>query len=209
MKFKIISKFEYNFLKKVEEDYYSSSKENQNLKECLMQEKSFSEKLKVKLQETHTCVYSIKKDRNERDTYILVQDYRKPFIDKNGFSYMKGDLNIFVMNTDVYGLDLPYRYIDVPHLLAKFQENHIHIYELHSDINNYENRGYGTMMIDTLKEIGKNSNCESISGCLSSVDADTEQKKENRNRFYKSRGFTLKFDDEECKSGRFYLKLIQ
>lgn len=209
MFFKLLSKFDYEYLKEIENHYNANCDRLRDLERKANDENAFISKLKNKLHNTKSVIYHIKKDRDGRDTYVCVQDLRKPALDENNFPYMAGDLNIFIMNIGIYSSNNAYIYNDMPFLQAKFHEKHIHIYELHSCLSNvsYENKGYGTMMIDTLIEIGKNSRCTSIGGCLSSVDCDTDEKRDNRNRFYENRGFKLSFEDENCKNGSIHFDI--
>ena len=206
---KILSKFEYLYLKGIEKDYYVKCSELANLNQKMRDSSVLLKKVMKKLHGTKTVVYDIEDDRDGRVTFICVQDLRTPSLNGDNNLYMKGDMNIFVMNERIYSSDCVYRFIDMPHLQATFYMNHIRIDELHSCINSisYENKGYGTMMLNTLIEIGKNSGCVSIGGCLSVQDAKTDEKRDNRNRFYLNRGFKLSFEDKDKTNGSISLEI--
>ena len=209
MFFKLLSKFDYVYLKEIENSYNTNCDKLGKLERKVNDEKVFISKMKNKLCGTRAVIYDIKEDRDGRDTYICVQDLRTPVLNENNCPYMGGDLNIFIMNTGIYSSDRACRYNDMPFLQAKFYETHIHIYELHSSLSNisYENKGYGTMMLETLIDIGRKSGCTSIGGCLSNVDCDTDEKRDNRNRFYENRGFKLSFKDEDFKNGSIHFDI--
>lgn len=161
------------------------------------------------MQGVGAVVYDIKRDKDGNETFVCVQDCRKLYLkEDNADFYMKGFLNIFVVSSFIVS-DNDTRYNDVPYLEAEFQERGIEIIELHSDItgNLYEKKGYGTMLIECLISLGEKENCASIYGKLSSVDAETDEKRDNRNRFYEHRGFELKFKDETKKDGSVHKKL--
>lgn len=199
-------KADYEYYKVIEKCYNTNCSKLRELEYKVNGEKTFISKLKNKLNGTKSVVYHIKKDRDGMDTYVCVQDLRKPRMAENKAPYLSGDLNIFIMNTRINPSDCDCRYNDMPFLQARFDEKKVHIYELHSCINgvSYENKGYGTMMLEALIDIGRESGCTSIEGHLSIVDCDTDEKRDRRNRFYKNRRFILSFSDEECKNGRLY-----
>lgn len=206
----IAKKEDVAYWKSIEKKYASQCDEMQRLSEQLQVENDLIRVLQNKLNGTGAVVFCIKKDRLQNDSYICVQDHRSPHYDTNsGDFHLNGDLNIFVLSKEIRPSRISERYVDMPYLQARFDGPHIVIDEIHCDHRGYEyeNKGYATMMIDALKEIAKRSNCVSISGKLSPVDAKSEKQKQKRNEFYKYNGFTLEFDDEESKSGRFFFNL--
>ncbi len=141
--------------------------------------------LKEKLNGTKAIVYSIRSDKHGNDTFICVQDNRKFNI---SFLRFEGSLNIFILSSIIAPQHRPEKYKDMPYLESRFVGEKIELYELHSDIieEEYENRGYATMMLDTLLEIARKSNCTLITGHLTQEDAKTEKQKNKRNNFYKN-----------------------
>lgn len=93
----------------------------------------------------------------------------------------------------------------MPYLESEFLGEGIKLYELHSDIvEEYQNLGYATMLLDTLVEIAIKCECKIITGFLSSRDAENEKLKNKRNNFYrkyKSAKVELIFKDAEEKEG--------
>ena len=208
--FKLMKKSEYDFLLYIKEDYDQKSNEWKEMQLKLTEKEQFADRVRKKLRGVGAVVYDIKKDRDDNETFVCIQDCRKPCLkEDNADFYMKGDLNIFVISPRIIisGVDTTYK--DMPYLEAEFQESDIDIIELHSDIAGslYENKGYGTMLIECLISLGEKENCTSIYGKLSSVDAETDEKRDNRNRFYEHGGFDLKFKDETKKDGSVYKKL--
>ena len=57
------------------------------------------------------------------------------------------------------------------------------------------------MMVNCVEKLCKKYNIPEIRGTLTGVDATTEETKNRRNEFWKSNGFTLNFDDEDCTKG--------
>lgn len=171
----------------------------------------FIDQVRKKMRGVGAIVYDIRKDRDGNETFVCIQDRRKPCLKENNTDfYMKGFLNIFVISPlTISDNDMRLRYNNLPYLEAEFQEKGIDIIELHSDIagNLYENKGYGTMLIECLISVGKKENCTLIYGKLSSVDAETDERRDNRNRFYEHRGFELKFNDKTQKDGSIQKKL--
>lgn len=207
--FKLMKKSEYELLSDIKIDYERKSNEWKEMQQKLTEKVKFVDKLKKKMQGVGAVIYDIKKDREGNDTFVCIQDCRKPYLKENNIDfYLKGFLNIFVINPHIKSNNNTW-YKDMPYLESMFQERDIDIIELHSDVagNLYENRGYGTMLIECLISLGEKENCTSIYGKLSSVDAVTDEKRDNRNRFYEHRGFKLKFNDETKKDGSIHKKI--
>lgn len=205
---KVISKKEYERLKQIECYYDTEHVELERIRNELQQEESFGNKVKRKLCKTNAVIYDIKKDRDNINTYVCVQDLRKPVLRNVKDVFLEGDLNIFVMNKALRISD-SFIYTETPFVQARFKEKDIYIYEIRSSLNgmSYENKGYGTMMFQTLIDLGKKSKCTSIKGMLSVVDCATNEKRDKRNRFYEKNGCELFFSDERKENGKFILKL--
>ena len=207
--FKIMKKSEYEYLLCIERNYNRKSEESRKMQRQIKEKEEFVDRVRKKIQGVNVAVYDIKKDRDGNDTFVCIQDCRKPCLKKNNVDfYMKGFLNFFVISPIIIS-NSNVGYNDVPYLEAEFQEEEIEIIELHSDVADdlYENKGYGTMLIECLISLGEKEKCTSIYGMLSSEDAKTDAKRDNRNRFYEHRGFTLKFHDETKKDGSIYKKI--
>lgn len=193
--FKLIRKSEYDLLKKTA---LRCSKQDIML-----------EQLRQKLNAEQTCRENLKKSLkkqalefmplNNIDTYICIIDNR------NNDSI--GELNMFVINSEIIPSKRAGKYNDMPFMETYFSHNQVSLIELHCIVNNknYENKGYGTMMIKSLIQIARESKCHLISGTLYEGDAQTEEEKEKRNRFYFNLGFTTRFNDNSHRSGTFYM----
>lgn len=175
----------------------------------LTEKEEFVDKVRKKMRGVDAIIYDIRKDRDGNETFVCIQDCRCLKEDNTDF-YMKGFQNLFVISPlTISDNDMRLRYNNMPYLEAEFQERGIDIIELHSDIagNLYENKGYGTMLIECLISLGKKENCTLIYSKLFSVDAETDERRDNRNRFYEHRGFELKFNDKTPKDGNIQKKL--
>lgn len=192
----------------IEDDYYSRLEENARLKMQLRDEQELINILKNKLHGTKAVIYDIKKDKEGNDSYICVRDSRSPSLDDDFHNInLTGSVDLFVLSAVIRPSNVSGRYIDMPHLQATFGKTNVVIDELHSDIDDgiYENKGYATMLLEVLIDIAKKSNCKSITGYLSNVDAKTAEKKEKRNGFYSSKGFELSFVDDLHEEGHICL----
>ena len=206
---RIIRKTELENLKFFEQQWEELYTKNQKLNQILTTQNDLISNLKFKLKGTKSTVYAIRKDRQENDSFICVQDKRK--INKDSYT-LEGDLNIFVLSSFINPQPRPEMYHDMPYLETTFYESHITLDEVHSYIYDisYENQGYGTMMLDTLVDIARQSGHSKIIGRLSSEDAKEENEKENRNKFYRNykKAITeLTFDDNTETKGHFKILL--
>lgn len=208
--FMIVKKDDVDHWKDITQKYNSQSEEFRRFKTKVQWEQDLITTLQNKMSGMGAVVYHIKKDNNQNNTYVCVQDRRKPHYDTgSGTYFLNGELNIFVLSTEVYPSKVKTAYTDMPFLQTDFNGKCVTIHEVHCDHKgyNYEGKGYATMMIDALYQIAKESNCLSITGTLSEQDAKTEERKARRNGFYKRKGFTLRFHDETQKSGSIYLEI--
>lgn len=197
--FKLIRKSEYDLLKKTALRCSKQDIMLEQLRQKLNAEQTCRENLKIKLKETGARIYAIMPNKNNIDTYICIIDNR------NNDSI--GELNMFVINSEIIPSKRAGKYNDMPFMETYFSPNQVSLIELHCIVNNknYENKGYGTMMIKSLIQIARESKCHLISGTLYEGDAQTEEEKEKRNRFYFNRGFTTRFNDNSHRSGTFYM----
>lgn len=195
--FKLIKKSTYNCL---ESQYNNKCRNVAILEKELKKQQEFLSNLTRKLIETGAIIYSIASNKNGTTTYICIIDDRD--------YELKGSLDMFVINSEIEVQKGIGKYRDMPYLQSYFASDEVILQELHCDIkdNLYENLGYATMMVDALKRIAKDSKRFVISGSLCEDDAESEEKKNRRNNFYIKHGFSVKFDDESCKSG--HIKLI-
>ena len=210
MGIKIISSSELESLNHIASEFNEIVKENQQLKSKVDDLNELQLKLKRKLQGTGAVVYDMQIDKEGNMSYVCVQDKRIYQYDKDRNTvFCKGDVNIFVLSPYVFPSKRDGKFTDMPFLRAEFSSDHVEIVELHSDTDGdfCENKGYGTMMVNALIRIAKESDCSLITGSLSSVDAETPEAKEKRNGFYKKRGFELSFSDETESSGSIRMRL--
>ncbi|MBR2431034.1 hypothetical protein IKB17_06210 [bacterium] len=193
--FKIITAKELYYLKTIENCYAEKDEALSHINKILNCKAKTLENLKNKLLDENTVICDIKKDKDGRETFIFMKDLRE--------HSLKGELSLFVLNDIITPSLTKGKTNDVPYLLADFNGEKVRIDELHSDMNNsmYENKGYASMLVDTLIKIARKSKCQLIYGTLSSVDAKTEEQKNHRNNFYKHKGFTLSFDDDTESNG--------
>ncbi len=189
----ITYKNEYIALDRIHEQL----KREYNLQQALLNNLTF------KLKGTGATIFDIKRDRFERTSYVCIVDK----LDGEN----KGEMVIFIMSELIVPNHEPCKRDDMPHLIASFSSDEVEIQELHCEMLNglYEKQGYGTMLIDTIKDIATKHNLTRIHGSLTERDAKTEEEKNNRNNFYKHRGFQLYFSDNECKEGTFELHLVR
>ncbi len=199
--FKLICKTKYNQLMKIKSEHSAQGDLINNLNKHLKEERVFFKALIENIKENKATIYDIKVNKNNTDTYICIIDKR----DK----HFNGNLNMFVINPEIIPIETPANYNDMPFMETKFNDGMVILQELHSDVKsgNYENMGYGTMMIQSLIKLALEANCTSIEGKLSFVDAEVENKKIKRNHFYNKLGFTIVFDDDSQKSGSFCKQL--
>lgn len=205
MRYTIISKSDLSTLKNMCNNYDNITDENQNLKTEIEIEREPLIYLQSLLDTQNSVIFSIKKDKNNYTSYVCVQGALKPEMHLQTESIIfNGPLIIFVISSFIIQQVSPTIYSNLPYLNASFRNGNITIEDLHCDIKGdmFENKGYGTMMVDTLVQIASKCNSSSITGQLSSVDACTPEKKEKRNSFYKKRGFTLLFDDDAQENGQ-------
>lgn len=158
------------------------------------------------------AAYDYSKKKNEYDKrklfYVLIKDERK-FVYTGGGFHISGCIDFIVIGEEAIPGNLKWKFNDVPYMQTKFDQQSVTIYELHTDVCDeyYQNRGYGTAMVNALIDVARQSGCNKISGSLSAIDAETEEKKESRNIFYRKRGFELKFTDDSEKSGSLFMVL--
>lgn len=201
---KIVTEKQVSFWKYIENDYDAKCHQLRNHINEKEDKQRFFQTLVSKLEGTGAAIHAIKQNKKGIDTYVCVIDRRSPEVDcRTNDAYMSGDVDLFVLNEDIYPSRIAMKYNDVPYLQAEFHGTDVKICELHSDVDGerYENCGYGTMLVEALIAIAKKSGCNYVHGMLSNVDAQTEDAKNKRNGFYRKRGFTLKFCDEEEKDG--------
>ena len=193
--FKLIRKSEYDLLKKTALRCSKQDIMLEQLRQTLNAEQTCRENLKKSLK-TQALEFM---PLNNIDTYICIIDNR------NNDSI--GELNMFVINSEIIPSKRAGKYNDMPFMETYFSHNQVSLIELHCIVNNknYENKGYGTMMIKSLIQIARESKCHLISGTLYEGDAQTEEEKEKRNRFYFNLGFTTRFNDNSHRSGTFYM----
>lgn len=192
---------EYNNLLEIKSDHLRQRDEIDRLNKQIKKERTFLNTLIANIKKNNATIYDIKVNKNNTDTYICVIDKR----DK----HFNGNLNMFVINPEIIPIETPANYNDMPFMETKFNDGMVILQELHSDVKsgNYENMGYGTMMIQSLIKLALEANCTSIEGKLSFVDAEIENKRIKRNYFYNKLGFTIEFDDDSHKSGSFCKQL--
>lgn len=196
-----IKKKEYiRELESIQSKYENIKKENYELKESIKNNNELIKKLSNKIECTNSLVLGIYKDKEGYDSFICMKDNRKPELDCIADKiYKRGLVDLFVINQNIC-IGTSKKIIDMPYLMADFFINNVEIIELHS--NTYENKGYGTMLIESLKKLASESDCKKIYGKLSWVDAKTDEKRDKRNGFYEKRGFKVEFDDDMKKNGR-------
>lgn len=209
--FKLVKAEDVEHWKFIEKEYDKKCEESRKKQAKLDDERKLRNMLRDKLRGTEAVIFDIREDKLQNDSYICVQDNREVYWDDERKGYFfYGDLNIFVMSSLIFpdGKN-PKKVNDVPYLQASFAGERVTIHELHCDFNEglYENKGYATMMIEALIKIVQKSNCTSIGGMLSGVDALTDEKKEKRNGFYASRGFSITYMDELEKNGTIYMEI--
>ncbi|ALS00074.1 hypothetical protein ATZ33_01335 [Enterococcus silesiacus] len=78
--------------------------------------------------------------------------------------------------------------------LSVYQPGELFIDDLHIDDNHYENKGYGTEMLDTVKKIAEINKFNRIVGDLSEKDMDHMEK---LNYFYSKEGFTVTYYEKQ------------
>lgn len=202
--FKIIKKDSYDTLKIYEDLYNKLHNKHLILESQLRDSNHVLQSLKNKLSNKNTTIIYIGEDKEKNPSYVLLRDERSNSFEKN-----RGEIKLFVISPIIFPSSNPNRFNDMPYLQASFFDEYIRIDEFHSKCIDYDYRykGYGTMLLTQLIEIAKDSNIKYIKGKLSDVDAKLEEDKINRNNFYKSKGFTLEFDDETEKSGSIYFAL--
>lgn len=209
-RFLIVKKDDVDHWKYITQRYNSQSEEFSRFKENAQRVQDLLTTLQQKMIGTGSVIYNIKRDKKQNITYVCVQDHRKPHYQADTEVYFRnGELNIFVLSTEIYPTKVATAYTDMPFLQATFNGECVTIHELHCDHKGYtyEGKGYATMMIDALLQIARESGCISITGMLSEQDAKTDERKVRRNEFYKSKGFTLSFHDETQKNGSIYLEI--
>lgn len=209
-RFLIVKKDDVDHWKDIAKMYNSQTDDFFRFKAKVQREQDLLITLQEKMSGTGAVVYCINKDKKQNNTYVCVQDHRKPHYDADTNTYFyNGELNIFVLSTEVYPTKVKTAYTDMPFLQATFNDKRVTIHELHCDHrgHGYEGKGYATMMVDALCQIARESNCLSIIGMLSEQDAKTDDQKVRRNGFYKQRGFTLSFHDKTQKEGSIYLEI--
>lgn len=207
---KIVTQKQVDLWQFIENDYDKKCNQCHVLKNEKEDAQKFLETLASKLEGTGATVCAIKQNKEGTNTFVCVIDERKPEENyRDGKIYLSGNVNIFVLNQNIYPTQIPGKYNDMPFLEASFHGPDVKMIELHSDIRGdyYENHGYGTMLVDALVAIARKADCDNIHGMLSDVDAQTEIAKEKRNGFYRKRGFTLRFNDATEKDGSVILKL--
>lgn len=198
------------YWKNLEAECKKQFEEKVFLKSNLYRSQQLLSALKKKMHGTHSVIFDIIEDKDGHESYICIQDQRRPEWDSvQNICFLNGDLNVFVLSSTIAPTEIPGRLVDMPYMQSTFSMGHVIIRELHCDIdgNRYENKGYATMMINALIRVAQNSNCTSVGGRLFRGDADTDRKKSKRNGFYTSKGFTLSFSDNEAREGTFHLDI--
>lgn len=199
--YKLIKKSKYDYLTSIELKYDEKCQERFLLKQHLDKQQRLISNLTRVLKNNKATIYDIQPNRYGITTYICLKDNR----DDDG----NKELSIFVINSEIDPTKKNNGHREMPYLDTYFSENQINLLELHCDMNNglYEKQGYATMMLNALKQIAKESNHYVIKGRLYEGDAQTEEKKNNRNNFYINYGFAVDFKNEICESGNFQLTL--
>lgn len=204
----IVSTKRMKYLEDVEQLYKQQQQELFELKDKYKKINVLLADIRIKLKNENVVIYDIKEDKYGNIAFVCIDDIRRPEICSEGKRYLNGHLSIFIIGSAILSQN-NCMYSNNPHLYASFKFERVIINELHSDMcsNQYENMGYGTMMIEALKEIALNSNCTLITGMLSSVDAITDKKRDKRNSFYEHRGFELHFSNGSKKDGSIHMKI--
>ena len=140
--------------------------------------------------------FKIEKDKNNVPFYICkVNEPRK------------SDYTFFIISPETVS---PHQrgHRSFPYIEAEFKDDTVEIIELHS--YEFENRGFATALLKTvLIEAAlkyQNKPC-TVKGSLSFVDAETEERKNHRNEFYRNKGFKINFWNDDEKNGSFRAKL--
>ena len=183
---------------------------------------NIAEKLKEKMDRYNATILDIQKDKTGVDSYIYMIDQRslkikydkeKPdnvddSVELEGeviFPTFTGYIDLFVINNDTAFAPNHLNIKDYPFMCIKFHHDYIEIIDIIVANDSYKKdnvrKGYGTMMVNCVEKICKKYNIPEIRGTLTGVDATTEETKNRRNEFWKSNGFTLNFDDEDCTKG--------
>lgn len=188
---------------------------------------NIAEKLKEKMDIYNATILDIQKDKMGVDSYIYMIDQRlleikyskeKPdnvdeVIEFEGevmFPSFNGYIDLFVINN--ISDDIKYSdYRNYPFMCIKFHHDYIEIIDImvtnDSHKKDYARKGYGTMMVNCVEKLCKKYNIPEIRAILTGIDATTEETKNRRNEFWKSNGFTLNFDDEDCTKGSIIKKI--
>ncbi|MBQ8626115.1 MAG: GNAT family N-acetyltransferase [Agathobacter sp.] len=203
---KLIKKATLAYYEDICQSYYKERDKNKELNKEVEDVKELMIALQKRLVKPNIIIFDIKNDKNGVISYICVIDNRLPSYDQaNNKYYFCGDLDIFVANRFIQPSNIIDMFVDMPHMRTTFTKEVVRIDELRTKIKSrpyYEGKGYGLMMIEALESIAKCSNCTKIEGILSSVDAETIEIQNNRDDFYKKRGFDVKVD----KHGNGHLK---
>lgn len=150
-------------------------------------------------------IVNVCKDKYGQDSYILMQDERQVFPllegkdSKYAGYYLKGSINFFVISEKMY-IGSGLRFTEYPYLEATCTERgKLHIDNLFTQTTGlpYGRHGYGRMLIEAAESVCKKSGYTVMHGMLSSVDAQTESAKKQRNGFYEHLGFDMMYDSKQ------------
>lgn len=182
--------------------------EKKELQEKLDDYNYFLTKLIEKVNELNASVYTIKNDGKGMPVFVCVVDKRTLSCNKGDSHYLSGDVDFFILTPETVRWSRGrYNHRNFPFMETAFSEKFVTINELHcdnsgvhcnsSELSEFENRGYATMMLDALLDIivkEKKQGFEtiqSIGGMLYFGDVKTEFRRKKRNAFYLKRGFII------------------
>lgn len=150
-------------------------------------------------------IVNVCKDKYGQDSYILMQDERQVFslLEGKDFKYvgyyLKGSINLFVISERMY-IGSGLRFTEYPFLEATCNEQgKLHVDNLFTQATGlpYGRHGYGRMLIEAAESVCRKSGYTILHGMLSSVDAQTESAKNQRNGFYEHMGFDIMYDSNK------------
>lgn len=166
-------------IKSTANELLKSKQHNDNMKKSLKNLKEYIE-LKYTVQGVTEQIVKLSVSENGNVAFVLNESQKE-----NVF-----DIHIISGETLGRGLQKNGR----PYAQTEIREDTLEIVDIPP--NDYQNRGYGSLMLDAIIEKAMHSNVKRIVGTLSYNDADTEEKRKHRNQFYEKRGFKVIDNDK-------------